>query len=222
MMRFCKPLMVAATGGAVALSLLGARALAQGKDPLKDKPDATVNLATKEGVDLVKGGWRYRDVEIKTVDAAKKVYNYEPHANQAAKPDYDDSSWELLDPTTLNKPRGGGQLSFAWYRTKVTIPEKVGDFDTRGSTVVFETTVDDYGEIWVNGNLPRSLRQAGGSIVAGFNAPNRLVVGKDVQPGQTITLAVFGMNSPISATPGNFIFLRTDPAFGTKLDFYKK
>ena len=35
---------------------------------LPSLPDAVVDLRTKEGVDLVKGQWRYRDAKIKEVD----------------------------------------------------------------------------------------------------------------------------------------------------------
>ena len=41
----------------------------------------------------------------------------------------------------------------------------------------------------------------------GWNAKNRLVIGRDVKPGQQIQLAVFGINGPISKSPTNFIFL---------------
>ncbi len=50
----------------------------------------------------------------------------------------------------------------------------------------------------------------------GFNAPNRVVVGRDIRPGQQIQLAVFGMNGPVSSPPGNFIWVRS-----ATLDFYR-
>jgi gluconolactonase len=98
---------------------------------------------------------------------------------------------------------------------RVTVPDRIGSFDPRGSTVVFETVVDDYAEVWVDGRLPRELGQSGGSLVRGFNAPNRLVIARGAQPGQTIQLAVFAMNGPISDPPANFIWMRS-----AKLDFY--
>ena len=52
-----------------------------------------------------------------------------------------------------------------------------------GSTVVFEVVVDDYAEVWVNGQLPLTLGLPGGQVVSGFNAPNRVVLGTDVRPG---------------------------------------
>lgn len=164
-----------------------------------------IDLRTAEGVKKVKGEWRYSDVKIVEVDgknpdgSPNRTYNIEPKAFGA---DFDDSKWELVDPTTLGKPRNNGQVCFSWYRIKVTIPEEAA-----GKKVFFQTVVDDYGEIWVDGQLPRKLAQSGGSIVAGFNAPNRVEL-MDPKPGKIYQIAVFGINGPISAAPGNWIFLR--------------
>jgi gluconolactonase len=83
-----------------------------------------------------------------------------------------------------------------------------------GTSVFFETVVDDYAEVWVNGQLPRDFGQSGGSVVAGFNAPNRVLLTPNGVPGQQIQIAIFGINGPISDAPGNFIFLRS-----AKLEF---
>src|SRR5262249_16238642 len=59
-------------GGAVSLVtvvFLAGRALAEtNADAPNGKPDAVLDLATKEGVDLVKGQWRYSDTKIIQVD----------------------------------------------------------------------------------------------------------------------------------------------------------
>lgn len=220
-MKVPNPLVATVVGGVLAAGLLAPHAHAQGPRLLPaGKPDATINLQTRDGVAAVKGTWRYSDTRIVEVDGQSpdgkpiKTYDYTPHAGAA---DFDDSAWEALDPTTLKTPRSTGKLCFNWYRIKLTIPEKVGEFSTAGSTAVFETNVADYGEVWVNGKLPAAPGDAGGPTVAGFNTPNRLVIGKDLKPGQTISLAVFGMNGPVSTAPANYIFLRS-----ARLDFYKK
>lgn len=189
------------------------------------KPEATIDLATVEGVKSVKGDWRYSDTRIietdfKAVGADNqptgtpvKTYDYTPKAGVA---DFDDSGWEIIPATDLNKRRGNGRISFNWYRINITIPESVNGFDTNGSTVVFETALDDYAEIWVNGEISRFLGQRGGSVVSGWNAPNRLIVGRNVKAGQKIQLAVFGINGPISNPPTNYIWVRE-----ARLDFYK-
>jgi gluconolactonase len=188
-------------------------------------PEATIDLATNQGVQLVKGQWRYSDTKIVEVDfrgpgadgqptgAPVKTYDYTPHAGGTA---FDDSRWEAIAPTSLTERRSTGRLCFAWYRINITVPERVGGFDTKGSTAVFETAIDDYAEVWVDGELTRSLGQVGGSVVAGWNAPNRLVVGRNVKPGQKIQLAVFGANGPLSNPPTNFIWMRF-----ARLSFYR-
>ena len=180
-------------------------------------PQAKIDLATAEGTNLVKGEWRYSDTRIIEVDfkapgpdkqptgAPIKTYDYTPHAGGV---DFDDSKWEVISPASLDQRRATGRICFNWYRIKLTVPERVGDFDPTGSTVVFETALDDYAEVWVDGELTRYLGQVGGSVVGGWNAPNRLIIGRNVKPGQQIQLAVFGVNGPLSNPPTNFIWVR--------------
>ncbi|MEQ1765705.1 MAG: SMP-30/gluconolactonase/LRE family protein [Pyrinomonadaceae bacterium] len=195
------------------------------QDAPAGKPAASIDLASTEGVKLVSGQWRYSDTKIVEANfnaagsdnqpsgPSVKTYDYEPKAGITG---FDDSSWEMVPAIDLQKRRGNGRLSFNWYRINLTIPEKVSDFPTAGSTVVFQTALDDYAEVWVDGELARFLGQKGGSVVAGWNAPNRLVVGRDVKPGQKIQLAIFGINGPISNPPTNFIWVRE-----AKLEFFK-
>ena len=195
------------------------------QDVPSGKPEAAIDLATVDGVKLVSGQWKYSDTRIVEVDfraagadnqpsgPAVKTYDYMPHAGVA---DFDDSAWEQVAANDLAKRRGNGKLSFNWYRINLTIPETVNGVSTAGMTVVFQTALDDYAEVWVNGEISRYLGQKGGSVVAGWNAPNRLVIGRDVKPGQKIQLAVFGINGPISNPPTNFIWVRE-----AKLEFYK-
>jgi gluconolactonase len=189
------------------------------------RPAAIINLATEEGVRLVKGQWRYSDVQIVDVEHRApgpdlrpsgppiRTYDITPHAGAA---DFDDSAWAALPASQLEARKGNGRLSFNWYRITVTVPDRVGAFDPTGATVVFEIVVDDYAEVWVNGHLPIVLGQTGGPLVKGFNAPNRVVLGRGVRPGQQFQLAVFGMNGPVSNPPGNFIWVRS-----ATLDFYR-
>jgi gluconolactonase len=188
-------------------------------------PDATLDLATREGVAAVQGAWRtsetriaevaFRGVgaDLKASGAPNRTYDFAPHAEGVS---FDDSQWQVVDPTTLTARRSTGKLCFNWYRITVTVPERIGGFDPTGSTLVFETVVDDYAEVWVDGGLARSLGQSGGTVVAGWNAPNRLVIGENVRPGQKIQLAIFGINGPISASPENYIWVRS-----ARLDFYR-
>jgi len=207
----------------ISIAILATLAIAQ--DAPTGKPAASIDLATTAGSQLVSGQWRYSDTRIVETNfnaagadnqpsgPSVKTYDYEPKAGPA---DFDDSRWEIVPAVDLQKRRGNGRLSFNWYRISLTIPEKIGDVSTAGSTVVFQTALDDYAEVWVDGELARYLGQKGGSVVAGWNAPNRLVVGRDVKPGQKIQLAIFGINGQISNPPTNFIWVRE-----AKLEFYK-
>jgi gluconolactonase len=191
---------------------------------LPSRPDAIVDLQTHEGAALVGGQWRYNDTQVREVDfvgvgpdlgpngPANRTYEVIPHAQAAS---FDHAGWTVLSPPDTQRRLSTGRVCFNWYRITVTIPERVGDLDPTGSTVVFETVVDDYAEVWINGAQPLALGDTGGYVVAGFNTPNRVVLTQAARPGQRFTIAVFGINGPISAAPANYIWMRT-----ATLDFY--
>ena len=194
---------------------------------LPGRPDAIVDLQSADGVALVDGRWRYADARVEEIDFVQvgspadplgpgtvpnRTYDVVPHAQAT---DYDDSGWRTLAPDETRLRLGGGRVCFNWYRIAVTIPERVGDLDPTGAMVVFEVTIDDAAEVWVNGELPHQLGDVGGPVVAGFNAPNRVVLTGDARPGQRFQIAVFGINGPISASPHNYVWMRT-----ATLDFY--
>jgi gluconolactonase len=151
--------------------------------------------------------------DLKPSGQPVRTFDILPKAGAA---DFDDSGWPVAAPTSLEGRRTNGRLSFNWYRLRVTIPDRIGDFDPTGATALFEIVVDDYAEVWVDGQLPRTFGQAGGALVRGYNAPNRVVVARNVRPGQQIQIAVFGINGPISDPPPNFIWIRS-----ATLDFLK-
>ncbi len=166
-----------------------------------------IDLSTREGASAVKGEWKYHDVKLVEVAGKgpdgkpNRTYDIEPRGEKVAPPDYDDSGWETIAPESIRKGRAAGLVCFAWYRIKITIPPEAA-----GKKVYFRTTVDDYGEVWVDGKLPRKVGSTGGAIVAGFNAPNRVEL-TDAAPGKVYQIAIFGINGPISAAPTNWIFL---------------
>ncbi|MGB7202411.1 MAG: hypothetical protein WBD16_09105, partial [Pyrinomonadaceae bacterium] len=136
------------------------------QDTPNGKAEAAIDLATADGVKAVNGQWRYSDTKIVEVDfraagadnqptgVPVKTYDYTPKAGVA---DFDDSAWEAVAATDLVKRRGNGRISFNWYRINLTVPESVNGFGTAGSTVVFQTALDDYAEVWVNGEISRYL-----------------------------------------------------------------
>ena len=183
-------------------------------------PSRVVNLMTAEGVAALGGQWRHmvvKFVEIPHIPNAmpeyQTTYDVQPHAGEAS---FDDSSWPTIAPDHLGDRRGGGKVSAMWYRTSLTIPEKVGDFDPSGAKAVFTVTVDDYAEVWVNGQMPRRVGIPSPATIQGFNMPNRVVLADTVKPGDKFQIAVFGVNGPISVSPENFIFVRQ-----AQVEFYK-
>lgn len=176
-------------------------------------PDAVIDLSTQEGVALVRGTWRWTDAapvrvahrapdaEGQPTGAAVETWDLEPRAGGIA---FDDSQWTRVEPNGLSERRGNGRLSFGWYRIAITVPERVGSFDPNGARIVFQTTVDDYAEVWVDGELAH----ASGHVIAGWNEPNRVEIARRARPGQKIQLAVFAANGPLSDAPANFVWMR--------------
>ncbi len=205
---------------AMALSL-GAAVGAFAQDGLIGK----IDLMTQKGVDAVKGDWRYADI---TTGVGAKMNELEPKAHGK----FDDGKWEVLVPDSLGKGRGPGKYSWCWYRIKVTIPSEVDGKAFAGGPVWFETTVDDYGEIWVDGAIDNGR---GRGAIAGFNTKNRVRLQKtdvvedggkkknvkrDAKAGDVSQIAVLGINSPLGNPPSNKIFLRGLPKHLTGLEFY--
>ena len=158
---------IIAIGLAVSIAAIAAVHADRSQAPV-GAASATIDLATVEGTRLVKGQWRYSGTRIVETDFRAagadgqpsgrpvKTYDYLPHAGGAG---FDDSQWETIAATTLDQRRSHGRLAFNWYRIAVTIPARIGGFDPTGATAVFETSVDDYAEIWVDGELTRAPGQ---------------------------------------------------------------
>ena len=174
---------------------------------------------TAEGVAVFGGQWRNMDAKIVegpprlNAGSWKVSYDLQPKAGDA---NFDDSSWPVIEAKALNERRGGGGVFMTWYRIAVTIPPRIGSFDTAGAVAVFHIIVDDYAEVLVNGQLPRAVGKPSGNMVVGFNLPNRVVLSDAVTPGERIQIAVLGINAPISLAPLNPVFVRE-----ARVEFFK-
>jgi gluconolactonase len=183
-------------------------------------PAHTVNLMTAEGSAVFGAVWRTAEARVVEVEPMAgrmpgydKTFDMQPHAGEA---NFDDSKWQIIEAKGLADRRGGGKSSFLWYRTTLTIPAKIGDFDTAGAKAVFTAYVDDYAEVWINGQMPRRSGYPSPATIQGLNMPNRVVLAETVNGGDKFQIAVFGINGPISVAPSNFIFFRD-----AKMEFYK-
>ena len=160
-------------------------------------PRGVLNLLNPADLQSLKGVWRF----------APGLVPGEPNeglvSQLAGSParlvDCDDSGWEVCDDLTKWVSRG---VTFAWYRIKVTLPERVEGRELAGSRCIFETCIDDYGELWIDGDCNRDR-----GTIQGFNVPQRVVISTDPKPGDEHTIAVLAMNGPIGA-PGGAVFVR--------------
>ncbi len=156
-----------------------------------------VDLENQADLDLVRARWKL----------APGLVPGEPNEGLAARikgsparlADYDDSGWETCDDIQVGVSTG---FTFGWYRITVTVPEKVGGTDIKGFRMFFETCIDDYGEIWVNGQCDLSK-----GAVGGFNVSQRVPIAADAQPGDKYVIACLAANGPLAA-PGGGIFVR--------------
>ena len=183
-------------------------------------PAYTVNLMTAEGSAVFGAVWRTAEARVVEVEPMAgrmpgydKTFDMQPHAGEA---NFDDSKWQIIEAKGLADRRGGGKTSFLWYRTTLTIPAKIGDFDTAGAKAVFTAYVDDYAEVWINGQMPRRSGYPSPATIQGLNMPNRVVLAETVKAGDKFEIAIFGINGPISVAPSNFVWFRE-----AKVEFYK-
>jgi len=197
------------------LSSLAVAQPAPGTPPLPVMPPSlppshVVNLMTNEGSASFGAQWRVTDVKIVEVPAAinkeryQTTYQIEPRAMAT---EFDDSKWEQVQAKDLGVRRSAGHTAFMWFRALLTIPARIGDFDlSKPAVAVFNVLVDDYGEVWVNGEMPRRSGYPSPSTIQGLNMPNRVVLGTQVKAGDKFQLAVFAANGPLSAPNGSIWF----------------
>src|SRR5215510_4587529 len=183
-------------------------------------PAHVVDLLTTEGMASFSAQWKHMEAKIvegpalpNAMPGYKTSYDLTPKAGAK---EFDDSSWPTLEPKQLLDRRGGGKVSFLWYRTNLTMPAKIGAFDTANAKAVLTAYVDDYAEVWVNGEMPRRAGITSPATIQGFNIPNRVVIADAVKAGEKVEIAIFGINGPISVAPTNFVFFRQ-----ASVEFYK-
>jgi hypothetical protein len=183
-------------------------------------PAHVVDLMTAAGSAMFDAQWRGMEAKIVECPALsdampefKTTYDIQPFAGVSG---FDDADWPVIAASELGAKRGGGMVSFFWFRTRLTIPANAAGFDTAGAKTVLTVNIDDYAEVWVNGELPRTAGRPSPGTIQGFNMPNRLVLADTVTPGDKFEIAVFAINGPISAAPANFLWFRE-----AKIEFFR-
>jgi hypothetical protein len=160
-------------------------------------PRVALDLNIAEDRQKVKGQWR----------VAPGLVPGEPNegltaqllASPARLADYDDSRWESC--SNVRESRSVG-FTFAWYRITVELPTSVDGVQVAGTRLWFETNIDNYGEIWVNGQIDR-----GTGVIVGINASQRVEISPSAVPGSKFVIAVLVLNGPL-AEPRGGIFMR--------------
>ena len=183
-------------------------------------PVHVIDLMTAAGSAMFGAQWKGMEAKIVECPALadampefRTTYDIEPYAGVSG---FDDSAWPVIAAAELGARRGGGMVSFFWYRTKLTVPGDAAGFDTSGAMTVLRVNVDDYAEVWVNGEMPRMAGRPSPGTIQGFNMPHRLVLSAAVAPGDKFEIAVFAINGPISAAPANFLWFRE-----AKVEFFR-
>ena len=161
-------------------------------------PRVALDLEQKSDLSIIKSdGWRValglEPGEPNQGLVAEKL------ASEARLPDYDDSSWE--SGSDFQKRYSVG-FTFAWYRLRFIMPDTVKGQDVSTCRVFFETNVDNYGEVFVDGKIDRNI-----GVVTGNNTPKRVLVEEPGQPGQEHVIAVLVANAPLGEPVGS-IFMR--------------
>ena len=123
----------------------------------------------------------------------------EAEGSNARLPDYDDSRWEVCENLRESVSQG---FTFGWFRISIELPDAIDGVPIAGSTVIFETNIDDYGEVWVDGEIDLT-----NGAVAGFNRQQRVIVSRSAEPGAKHVIACLAANGPL-ARPGGAIFIR--------------
>lgn len=194
-----------------------------------DKPQAIADLKTNEGAALVSAKWFVQpahilDADFKTPGASVndplKLYptgmSIKTHTlhPQISAPDFD-KGFTSIKPTDLEMREGMGLISAAWYKVEIILPSIIGKLPVAGTTAVFEITVDDYSEIWVNGKQMKGFGQSGNGVISGYNTRNRVILSDNAKPGDKFTIAILGINGPLGMIPDNYIWVRN-----AVVDFY--
>jgi hypothetical protein len=123
----------------------------------------------------------------------------EMEASPARLAEYDDSGWEICDNVREFVSKG---FTFAWWRIAVELPETIDGAAIAGSSIVFEANIDDYGEIWVDGQLDMT-----NGVIKGWNVQQRVVVSPSAVPGTRHVIACLAANGPL-AQPRGGVFMR--------------
>ena len=97
-------------------------------------------------------------------------------------PELDDSNWDVTFPGF----KWSQENTNVWFRTTIKVPEKLGGFSLTGRQMKLYLYIDNGGDVFVNGDSLGTFEWGTAEFVLDDN----------LQPGETIVLAVRGINRP--------------------------
>ena len=160
---------------------------------------ARVTLNLQNSTDLGSVGARWRFAQGLVPGQPNEGLISQMEGSPARLADYDDSRWEEIDDITKGVSKG---FTFAWYRMAVELPNEIDGVEISGSRVFFETNIDNYGEIWIDGQVDRAS-----GVISGNNVQQRVPVSTSGVPGARHVIACLVVNGPL-AEPRGGIFMR--------------
>jgi alpha-mannosidase len=121
-------------------------------------------------------------------------------------PGLDDNSWPEVRP----EHQWQGDNTAAWYRIRITVPERIGAAPVPGGPLVLRIVVDDDGEIYVDGKLAQKFHWDQGKVT----------LTDDARPGQTFMVAVKVINQggPGALTAAALTYEKLEPVRQPALD----
>ena len=113
--------------------------------------------------------------------------------------EYDDSGWAICNDIRHSLSEG---FTFAWYRLNLIIPDEIGASNISQYRVFFETNFDNYGEVWIDGDIDRNA-----GVISGINSQQRVEIDRSQVRDGNHLIACLVVNGPL-AKPRGGIFIR--------------
>ena len=155
-------------------------------------PRIALDLNNADDLQKVKGQWRFAPGWVPG-EPNEGLVSQTP-ASPARLAEYDDSGWE--ECTNIRTSRSKG-FTFGWFRIAVELPDQIDGVALAGSRVLFETNIDDYGEVWIDGQIDRNT-----GVIGGINVPQRVEISSQAVPGERHVIACLTVNGPLGAPRG--------------------
>ena len=169
-------------------------------------PRVTLDLNKESDRQQVKGQWR---VGPGLVPGEPNEGLVAQMLNTPARlAEYDDSKWEVCKNIRQSLSSG---FTFGWYRIAVVIPAEIDGVALTDSRIFFETNVDNYGEVWIDGKFDRTA-----GAITGINASQRVEVIDKAVPGKKHVIACLVANGPLAEPRGGIYMLYATLAFESR------